>query len=58
MEPKPRTKQDDYHEEFTEEELAEIRRRYTESKANPLTLEDIERGKQRWLEIVGEDNDE
>lgn len=59
MDPKPKTKpDDDYRDDFTEEELEDLRRLYAESKANPLTRQDIERGKQRWLELAGEGEDE
>jgi hypothetical protein len=61
MDPKPKTKQDDYRDEFTEEELEELRRLYEQTPKvieDPVEIEATRRSAEKWMAILGSEDDE
>ena len=55
MDPSKYTHEETAEDEFTPEELARLRKLYAERHAYPPTDEDFERGRQRIVELLGDD---
>ena len=61
MDPKPQTKQDDYRDEFTEEELEEIRRLYEQTPKvieDPEEIEAIRQSAEKWRKLIESNDDD
>jgi hypothetical protein len=55
MAPNEYTHKETAEDEFTPEELANLRNLYEELHRNPPTEEDLVRGRQRFIELLGDD---
>jgi hypothetical protein len=55
MDPNKSTQKESVWDEFTPEEREKLRRLYEERHRKPPTEEDFARGRQRFIELLGED---